>query len=72
MAPHQQGRIVMGGPEYTEKDLYYYGALFGGIIIAYVGLGMLGVTSQLIRVIAGLVLGVGLGYLTEKSLSRRR
>lgn len=57
----------MAGPQYTEKDLYYYGAFMGGIIIAFLALGRLGVTNQIVRLIAGLVLGVTLGWATERA-----
>lgn len=57
----------MAGPQYTEKDLYYYGAFMGGIIIAFLALGRLGVTNQIVRLVVGLIVGVGLGWAAERA-----
>ncbi len=56
-------------PQYTTRDLYYYGGLFAGIIVAFGVLGLVGVQSQWIKLIVGLVFGVGLGWVTEKLLT---
>ncbi|MGE3806612.1 MAG: hypothetical protein AB7K24_18245 [Gemmataceae bacterium] len=51
----------MKGPDYTVEDLIYYMGLFGGIIVTYLVMEQMGV-HPLLRLIVGLVVGVGLGW----------
>ena len=51
--------------EYTLSDLFYYGGLFSGIIASYKILESQGVESQLIRLIVGLVVGIGMGWFLQ-------
>lgn len=53
----------MKGPGYTVDDLIYYLGLFGGIIVTYQVLAQFDV-MPIIRLIAGLVVGVGLGFVS--------
>jgi len=62
----------MSGPGLSEKDLYYYGGLFAGIIIAYVGLTRLGVHNTFVRLVVGLILGVGLGWFLERTFNKAK
>ncbi len=62
----------MSGPGYTEKDLYYYGGLMGGIALAFIVLGRLGVHNTIVRLIIGLIVGVGLGWFLEKSFHKAK
>ena len=56
--------MKINGPNYTVKDLVYYIGLFGGIIATYLILKPFEF-HQIIVLIAGLVVGVGLGWLLE-------
>jgi len=53
-------------PQYTTKDLVYYGGMFLGISVTYVLLESIGVTSQWGKLGGGLVVGIGCGWLLEK------
>ena len=53
-------------PQYTTRDLVYYGGLFLGLATTYVLLESLGVTNQFVKLIGGLVVGVGCGWVLEK------
>jgi hypothetical protein len=59
------------GPGYTVADLVYYAGLFGGIILVYLALQPLGV-HPLVRLVAGLAVGIGLGYLFETAYRRSK
>jgi hypothetical protein len=54
------------GPGYTVKDLFYYGGLFGGIIIVYTTLDPWKI-HPLMRLLLGLGVGVALGWLLERT-----
>ncbi len=56
-------------PQYTTKDLYYYGGLFGGIILTFGVLGLFGVENYWVKIITGLIVGVGLGYGVQQLLT---
>jgi hypothetical protein len=56
------GNKGVGG--YGVKDLIYYGGVFAGIIIVYLTLEMFEV-MPLVRLVAGLVVGVALGWSLE-------
>jgi hypothetical protein len=60
----------MRGPDYTVKDLLFYSGLIGGIIIVYLALEPLEV-HRLLRLLAGLVVGCGLGYVMSLAVSDR-
>jgi hypothetical protein len=55
----------MAGPGYTVNDLVYYMGLFGGIIGVYLGTAPLGL-HPLLRLVGGLIVGVGCGWVLEK------
>jgi hypothetical protein len=57
----------MRAPDYTWADLIYYGGLGIGGGITYFTLQAMGVRSQIILLIAALIVGVGVGYLLEKA-----
>ena len=54
--------------KYTVKDLVYYAGLFAGIIVTFKALEPFAIHS-IIRLIAGLVVGVGLGWIAERVYS---
>ncbi len=56
----------MKPPGYTVKDLLYYTGLFAGIIAVYLALAPFGV-HPIIRLVGGLIVGVGAGWLLEKA-----
>lgn len=55
----------MKAPEYTFKDLIYYAGLFLGIIGTYLILQSMGI-NPIVRLIVGLVVGVGIGWGLER------
>ena len=56
----------MKGPGYTVEDLVFYTGLFGGIILVFVGLAPFGVHT-IVRLIGGLVVGLGVGWAFTKA-----
>jgi hypothetical protein len=56
--------MKINGPNYTVKDLVYYIGLFGGIIATFFILTPFEV-HHIVKLIAGIVVGVGLGWLLE-------
>jgi uncharacterized membrane protein YebE (DUF533 family) len=62
---------MASGPGYTIADLYYYGGLFGGIIIVYLGTEGMEI-HRFVRLIVGLIVGAGLGYVMERAYSNYR
>ena len=48
------------------KDLFYWGGLIAGMGIGHLGLAQLGVHNRILQLLAGLALGVGLGYMLER------
>lgn len=56
-------------PQYTTKDLVYYSGLFLGLATTYVLLESMGVSNQIVKLLAGLAVGVGCGWLLEKVYS---
>lgn len=62
----------MDPSEYTVGDLFFYSGLFGGILIVYLGLQQLETpVHPFIRIILGIVVGVGLGYILRRSYEAR-
>ncbi len=53
-------------PQYTTKDLVYYSGMFLGLAATYVLLESLGVSNQIVKLLGGLTVGVGCGWLLEK------
>lgn len=53
-------------PQYTTRDLVYYGGLFLGLCTTYVLLESMGVHNQWVKLGGGLAVGVGCGWLLEK------
>lgn len=51
---------------YTVKDLPYYVGFFTATIAVYLALAEFGVESQLVRTIAAMLTGAGVGWLTER------
>ena len=56
----------MKGPGYTTRDLAYYAGLFGGIMLVYLICQPYGV-HPVVRLIVGLIVGVALGWMTERA-----
>ena len=56
-------------PQYSTRDLVYYGGLFAGVIITHLLLQSMGVNNRIITLVAGLIVGVGLGWLLEKAFT---
>lgn len=58
--------------DYTFKDVVRYGGLFLGLGLTYKGLEMAGFDSHVGRLIAGIVVGLGLGWVAEKAYTSNR
>jgi hypothetical protein len=56
----------MRSPNYSVKDLFYWGGLIAGMGIGTVGMRHLGYGNGWLPLIVGLCLGVALGYTLEK------
>lgn len=56
----------MKGPNYTTADLFYWGGFIAGTGIGVTLARKLGVTNQIVTLLIGMALGVGLGYLLER------
>ena len=56
----------MKGPRASMSDLFWWGGFIGGVCVAVLVVRQLGVTNRWVELIAGLVVGVGLGYTLEK------
>ena len=48
------------------KDVVNYGGLFSGIIATHFALVSMGVTTSIIRIGAGFLVGAGVGYVAQK------
>lgn len=54
------------GPDYTEKDLFLWGGIIGGIVCTHLVLQPYGI-HPLITFLGGVVIGVGIGSVLERA-----
>lgn len=59
------------GPGYTMTDLVYYAGLFGGVIVVYLATKNVPL-HPILRLGAGLVVGVGVGWALERAYRQSR
>ncbi len=54
------------GPQYTMADLFYYGGMIAGMGLGYKTAERLGFQHQLVKLLAGVALGVLIGFCLER------
>lgn len=54
------------GPHYTMADLFYYGGMIAGMGLGYKTAERLGFEHSLVKLLAGVALGVLIGFCLER------
>lgn len=53
-------------PDYSTTDLVRYMGLFVGVGVTYTLLEQMGVTNNIVRLVAAFAVGIGTGWLAER------